>query len=238
MMRLLRFPPGPSESNLPITHRIDNVKGKLGGNGFTSFTSFGGSGFFKSFVDSVRYFFSPKRAGAACAEALREPELSTTAMPSERRNLRSGKDSTSSTNGEKSRADSSKSSSKDKPVPNRTTSSKGKSTVQKRGSKDSGSDKPKLNGAAPVGSTPNGTDDVAMADDGSDSTRPHKEGEDEMTVVVPPPKGTKLSGEAEKDKEGDIKMADGEEDAKEEAPAETVDPKVKTIAGEAVLSAA
>ena len=71
-----------------------------------------------------------------------------------------------------------------------------------------------------------------MADDGSDNTRPpHKEGEDEMTVVVPPPKGSKLSSEAEKDKEGDIKMADGEEAKAKDDSTEKVDPKVKTIAG-------
>ena len=153
-------------------------------------------------------------------------------MPSERRNLRSSKDSTSSTNGEKSRADSQKSSSKDKPVPARTTSSsKGKPSGQKRGSKDLNNDKPKINGTSSIGNTPNGTDDVDMADDGSDNTRAHKEGEEEMTVVVPPPKGSKLSSETEKDKEGDIKMADGDEEKAKGDSTEKIDPKVKTIAG-------
>ena len=70
-----------------------------------------------------------------------------------------------------------------------------------------------------------------MADDGPDDMTPPKDGEEEMTVVVPPPKGSKISGEAEKDKEGDIKMADGEEGKAKDAARETVDPKVKTIAG-------
>ena len=72
-----------------------------------------------------------------------------------------------------------------------------------------------------------------MAEDGPDDARPNKDGEDEMTVVLPLPKGSIISGESEKDKEGDIKMADGEADIKEEAIVDTVDPKVKTVAGEA-----
>lgn len=184
---------------------------------------------------SIRCVFGPKeKGGVSAAKHIQEPELSATTMPSERRNLRSSKDSASSTNGEKSRSESGKSSSKDKPAPSRTTSSKAKQTAhQKRGSKDSTSDKPKINGTGSVGNPPNGTNDLAMAEDGPDDARPHKDGEDEMTVVLPLPKGSIISGESEKDKEGDIKMADGGADIKEEAMVDTVDPKVKTVAGEA-----
>ena len=70
-----------------------------------------------------------------------------------------------------------------------------------------------------------------MEDDGSDNARQRKNGEDEMTVVVPPPNSSKLSGDADKDKEGDIEMVDGEEDRSKEDLKETVDPKVKTVAG-------
>lgn len=162
---------------------------------------------------------------------MQEPQLFDVTMPGERRNLRSSKDSTSSTNGEKSRTDSSKSSSKDKPVPARASSSKSKTTGQKRGSKDLSNDKPKINGTAQVGNTANGSEDVDMADDGSQNKRPHKEGEEEMTVVVPPLKGSKVSGDSDKDKEGDIKMADGNEDQSNDTKPETVDPKAKTITG-------
>lgn len=70
-----------------------------------------------------------------------------------------------------------------------------------------------------------------MTGDGSDKKRPLKEGDDEMTVVVPPPKTSKTSTEPEKDQEGDVAMTDdGDIDAtKSGEPA--VDPKVKTISG-------
>ena len=232
MMRLLRFPGGQSESNLPIAHQsVDNVNHKPGVKGFTSSTRAKDVSLLKSFTHFFRFLFGPRKAGGVCPGVSSDPELPPPTMPSERRNLRSSKDSTSSTNGEKSRADSSKSSSKDKPVPGRTTSSKGKPTAQKRGSKDSHSDKPKVNGTASVDNTSNGADEVAMADDGPDDPRQHKDGEEEMTVVVPPPKGSKLSGDAEKDKEGDIKMADGEEASATEDTVEKIDPKEKTMAG-------
>jgi 26S proteasome regulatory subunit N3 len=58
-----------------------------------------------------------------------------------------------------------------------------------------------------------------------------KDGDEEMTVVVPPPKASKLSSAPQKDDEGDIAMnGAAEEDAKE--PVEQVeDPKNKAVAG-------
>ena len=71
-----------------------------------------------------------------------------------------------------------------------------------------------------------------MVDDGPEKVKLGKEGDDEMTVVVPPPKGSKLSGEPGKDEEGDVAM-DNAETAEAAGPnADRVDPKVKAVAGQ------
>ena len=76
-----------------------------------------------------------------------------------------------------------------------------------------------------------------MVDEGPESIKVgnNKEGEDEMTVVVPPPKGTKLSGEPGKDEQGDVSMDSMEhvENASSEAQ---IDPKVKAVTGQSILS--
>ena len=61
-----------------------------------------------------------------------------------------------------------------------------------------------------------------------------KEGDDEMTVVVPPSKSSKLSGNPGQDLEGDITMESTEKSEADEPESEpqTVDPKVKTISGQ------
>ncbi|MCJ1402208.1 26S proteasome non-ATPase regulatory subunit [Xylographa trunciseda] len=154
-------------------------------------------------------------------------------MPAERRSLRSNKDST--TNGEKPRSDSqSSTSNKDKPLPARSTSSKGKALPTKKGinntsAKDMSGDKSKTNGAEPVENGVNGTEDVEMADDGSDKLRSNgiKDGEDEMTVVVPPPNSSKLAGEPPKDLEGDTAMDEIPVMAVEDQGTAIVDPKAK-----------
>lgn len=148
-------------------------------------------------------------------------------MPGERRTLRSNKDSTSSTNGEKSHTDSAASSNKDKPVPARTASSKTKTAPAKKGAASKDTDKPKANGASAENGL-NGSEDVEMADG---SAGHNKDGDDEMTVVVPQPNSSKLSAEPGKDNEGDVAMngATGED---EEKPVEVVDPKVKAVTGE------
>ena len=157
-------------------------------------------------------------------------------MPGERRNLRSSKESTSSTNGEKATSDSqSSTSNKDQSIPARTTSSKGKSGIVKKATanasgKDVNGDKPTTNGTEPVENGVKGSKDVEMTDKVEDHNRqtPGKDAEDEMTVVVPPPNSSKLSGPPVKDLEGDIAMGDA--DAVAEGPS-AVDPKAKAHAG-------
>lgn len=59
-----------------------------------------------------------------------------------------------------------------------------------------------------------------------------KEGDEEMTVVVPPSKGSKLSAPPPKDTDGDVAM-DGNEGAEgEDAGAVKIDPVAKAVAGE------
>lgn len=162
-------------------------------------------------------------------------------MPGEtRRTLRSSKESSSSANGEKARPDSqSTSSNKDKPVPTRTTSAKGKSFPPKKGStypsgKEGAGDK-QTNGLEPTENGVNGADDVEMADD---QIKPGqgKEGEDEMTVVVPPHKSSNLSAPPNKDAEGDVAMEDTDKAANDETVSEKVDPVAKAISGKSLTS--
>ena len=153
-------------------------------------------------------------------------------MPGERRNLRSSKETSSSTNGEEPRSNSqSASSNKDKPVPTRATSAKGKTLPTKKPpGKEAAEDKSHTNGTEPVENGINGTEDVDMVDDGPEKVKigTKKEGEDEMTVVVPPPKSSKLSGEPGKDEEGDTTM---ENTDKSESVSPELDPKAKAITG-------
>ena len=152
-------------------------------------------------------------------------------MPGERRNLRSSKE-TSSTNGEEPRPNSQSSgSNKDKPVPTRSTSSKGKILpTKKTPGKETAEDKPHTNGTEPVENGINGTEDVDMVDDGPEKVKvgTNNEGEDEMTVVVPPPKSSKLSGEPGKDEEGDTAMENTE---KSDSVIPELDPQAKAVAG-------
>lgn len=77
----------------------------------------------------------------------------------------------------------------------------------------------------------NGSGDVEMGEDtagaptSSINTRKEREG-DEMTVVVPPSKGSRLPGDKGQDKEGDVAM-EGDESQTEPQ----VDPKAKAIQG-------
>ncbi|KAI9816547.1 MAG: 26S proteasome non-ATPase regulatory subunit [Pycnora praestabilis] len=150
----------------------------------------------------------------------------------EKRNLRSNKsDTSSSTNGDKPRSNSQNSQSK--PAPARTTS-KGKPVPTKKPSTDSpleemGEDTSHTNGAEPVENGINGTQDVEMEDDNSITAKKSKlgkdkDGDDEMTVVVPPSKSEKLAGGERKDVEEDAAM---EEATKTDE--EKVDPAVKVI---------
>ena len=150
-------------------------------------------------------------------------------MPGERRNLRSSKDTSSSTNGEKARSNSQSSSAKDKPVPTRAPS-KGKAQPAKKATKDAAGDKPQPNGE-PIENGIHETEDVDMVDDGPEKVKAgdHK-GEDEMTVVVPPPKSSKLAGDGP-DSQDQTAMEGVEETEKQSSEAEKIDPKVKAITG-------
>jgi 26S proteasome regulatory subunit N3 len=159
-------------------------------------------------------------------------------MPSERRSLRSNKDSTSSSNSGRTRKDSSNSSSsKDKPAPTRAASSKTKTAIARKGSsasqeKDAGSDKRKVNGVENAEKAVNGPEDVEMAEEAADKTSLGKDGEDEMTVVVPPPKGSKLPAEPALDAEGDTAMEASQKAAEDAQPGEdVVDPSIKAVSG-------
>lgn len=116
-------------------------------------------------------------------------------------------------------------------MPMRATSSKNKTQNVKKssGGKDSVGDKPQTNGTESVENGVNGTEDVDMVDDGPEKVKMrNQDGEDEMTVVVPPSNSSKLSGEPNKDIEGDIAMQDNNEEG---AEPEKVDPKIKAITG-------
>ena len=160
-------------------------------------------------------------------------------MPSERRNLRSNKDSTQSTNGEKTRSDSAnQTSNKDKPVPARTASSKGKTLPSKKGNgntaaKDVNGDKPKINGKEPVENGVHGSEDTEMVDEITEKPNNGrgKEGEEEMTVVVPPPKSSKLAGEPSRDDEGDVDMGDTSGTNMDATETAEVEPKAKAMSG-------
>ncbi|KAL8973328.1 MAG: hypothetical protein Q9183_000021 [Haloplaca sp. 2 TL-2023] len=148
-------------------------------------------------------------------------------MPGERRNLRSNKETSSSTNGDNARSNSQSSGAKDKPVPTRSTSSKTKAAASKKatGSETGGS--PQTNGSEPVENGVNGTEDVDMDDDDHGPMNADKEPDEEMTVVVPPLKGSKLSGEQGKDPQGDIAMESLGQPESGTKETEEVDPKVK-----------
>lgn len=151
-------------------------------------------------------------------------------MPAERRNLRSNKDtsSSSSTNGEKPRSNSQGSSSKDKPIPARA-ASKGKPQPAKKSSKDGSDEKQHPNGE-PIENGVNGIGDVDMVDEAPAKMNGNKEGEDEMTVVVPPPKSSKLAGDGQ-DLQGDSAMEGVEKTDEQSLEKDQLDPKVKAVAG-------
>ncbi|RDL33862.1 uncharacterized protein BP5553_08230 [Venustampulla echinocandica] len=91
---------------------------------------------------------------------------------------------------------------------------------------------PHTNGNDPVENGINGTKDVEMKDDApaplkGGKGKKVKEGDEEMTVVVPPSKGSKLSSFTKKDNDGDVAM--GEEETSGEDGAVKVDPVAKAV---------
>jgi 26S proteasome regulatory subunit N3 len=95
---------------------------------------------------------------------------------------------------------------------------------------------PHTNGSDPVENGVNGTKDVEMKDDApaplkGGKGKKAKEGDEEMTVVVPPSKGSKLSTPPPKDTDGDVAMDGVEELNGEDAGAVKVDPVAKAVSG-------
>jgi 26S proteasome regulatory subunit N3 len=95
---------------------------------------------------------------------------------------------------------------------------------------------PHTNGTDPVENGVNGTNDVEMKDDapaplkGGKGKKAKEGSEEEMTVVVPPSKVSKLSAPPPKDNGGDVPM-DGSEEGAEDDGAVKVDPVAKTVSG-------
>ncbi|KAL8713974.1 MAG: hypothetical protein Q9220_002120 [cf. Caloplaca sp. 1 TL-2023] len=153
-------------------------------------------------------------------------------MPSERRNLRSNKETSSSANGGKARSNSQSSNAKDKPVPTRSTSSKSKASAARKvtsSGKESSGSKPQTNGTDPVENGVNGTDDVDMVDEGQQPVKANGDADEEMTVVVPPPKSSRLSGEHGNDPSDDTAMDGADQKDAGKGEPEEADPKVKAI---------
>lgn len=95
---------------------------------------------------------------------------------------------------------------------------------------------PHTNGNEPVENGINGTKDIEMKDDAPAPLKGGKgkkvnEKEEEMTVVVPPSKGSKLSAPPPKDTEGDVAMDGADELNGEDAGAVKIDPVAKAISG-------
>jgi 26S proteasome regulatory subunit N3 len=96
--------------------------------------------------------------------------------------------------------------------------------------------KPPTNGTDPIENGVNGTEDIEMEEDsskpsGRTKSSKDKDGDEEMTVVVPPPKASKLSGASQKDDEGDIAMNGAAEVEAKESVEQEEDPKNKAVAG-------
>lgn len=126
---------------------------------------------------------------------------------------------------------------KDKAAPARAPANKAKSgaSSKKGGSANNSGmgegEQRQTNGSDQTENGVNGSGDVEMGEDtagaptSSINTRKEREG-DEMTVVVPPSKGSRLPGDKGQDKEGDVAM-EGDESQTEPQ----VDPKAKAIQG-------
>ena len=97
-------------------------------------------------------------------------------------------------------------------------------------------DKPQMNGTDPLENGINGTEDVEMDDNTSNprskaKSGKDKDGDEEMTVVVPPPKASKISGVSQKDNETDITMNGSTEIDTDVTADPVIDLKAKAIAG-------
>ncbi|KAH8661525.1 proteasome regulatory subunit C-terminal-domain-containing protein [Tricladium varicosporioides] len=93
---------------------------------------------------------------------------------------------------------------------------------------------PHTNGNEPVENGINGTKDIEMKDDApaslkSGKGKKTKDGDEEMTVVVPPSKGSKLSAPTNKDNDSHVAMDIDEDASGEDAGAVKIDPVTKAV---------
>lgn len=95
---------------------------------------------------------------------------------------------------------------------------------------------PYKKGAAPVKNDINDSkkDDAKSSVKGGKGKKAKEGAEEEMTVVVPPSKGSKLSALPPKDGDEDVDM-DGSAESGEDAGAVEVDPVVKAVAGKSSI---
>ncbi|KAI9799201.1 MAG: hypothetical protein M1825_004844 [Sarcosagium campestre] len=167
----------------------------------------------------------------------------------DKRSLRSNKsDSSSATNGDKTVSSKANSSNSQANAPTRNTSSRARSAASKKivstsaPTKDveeeekNASGEKHTNGVTAGQNGINGTaEDVEMSEEPTDTanrskSNRDKDGDDEMTVVVPPPKGLKPSDQSGgRDKVEDISMVGTEERISETLEATTIDPEAKTV---------
>jgi hypothetical protein len=93
---------------------------------------------------------------------------------------------------------------------------------------------PHANGTGAGQNGVNGAKDVEMKEDSHSTkggkSKKGKDTEDEMTVVVPPSKGSKLSAPPPTDVDNDVEMDDAEKTGDVEEEAE-VDPVAKAVSG-------
>ena len=95
---------------------------------------------------------------------------------------------------------------------------------------------PHTNGTDPVENGINGTKDVDMKEDTSSSIKAGKgkkvkDTDEEMTVVVPPSKGSKLSALPPPETDGDVIMGDSEKPLDAATAELEVDPVEKAVSG-------
>ncbi|CAG7948889.1 unnamed protein product [Penicillium nalgiovense] len=159
-------------------------------------------------------------------------------MPAERRSLRSNNksDTSSSANGEKANSNSQSSGAKDKAPTTRAAANKAKSAPTKKDDTKGASngkmgedDQSHTNGSKSTENGVNGSEDVEMGEDtagaptSSSNTSKDRKSNEKMTVVVPPTKGSRSSGQEE-----DVTM-EGVEDGDVENTEPEVDPTTKAI---------
>ncbi len=94
-------------------------------------------------------------------------------------------------------------------------------------------DQAQTNGADSTKNGMNGSEDVEMEEDtaggptSSFNANKDRKGDQKMTVVVPPTKGSRVSGDKGQDQEGDMSM----EGTEGEEPVSEIDPRTKAIQG-------